>query len=144
MRVHITDGGREAAGFKGDTGDCVTRAIAIATGLPYRQVYDLVNEFGNEERGRKRKGVVRKSSARTGVFKPTIRKVMEHLGWVWVPTMQVGQGCRVHLRENEIPSGRLVVNVSRHSCAVIDGVIHDTHDPSREGSRCVYGYFHKP
>ena len=28
------DGGRTAAGFKGETGDCVTRAIAIATGLP--------------------------------------------------------------------------------------------------------------
>jgi len=27
------DGGRAAAGFKGKSGDCVTRAIAIATGL---------------------------------------------------------------------------------------------------------------
>jgi hypothetical protein len=27
------DGGRGAAGFKGKTGDCVCRAIAIATGI---------------------------------------------------------------------------------------------------------------
>jgi hypothetical protein len=27
--------------------------------------------------------------------------------------------------------------------AVIDGVIHDTYDPSRDGKRCVYGYFTK-
>jgi hypothetical protein len=26
-------------------------------------------------------------------------------------------------------------------CAVIDGVIHDTFNPSRGGSRCVYGYW---
>jgi len=24
---------------------------------------------------------------------------------------------------------------------VLDGVIHDTHDPSRGGRRCVYGYW---
>jgi hypothetical protein len=30
---------------------------------------------------------------------------------------------------------------SRHLVAVIDGVIHDTHDCSRDGTRCVYGYF---
>ena len=34
------DGGRELAGYKGKTGDCVTRAIAIATGKPYQEVYD--------------------------------------------------------------------------------------------------------
>jgi|SRR5262245_25045412 len=28
--------------------------------------------------------------------------------------------------------------------AVIDGVIHDTHDCSRDGTRCVYGYFSLP
>jgi hypothetical protein len=31
-RPHYDDGGRSAAGFKGKTSDCVTRAIAIATG----------------------------------------------------------------------------------------------------------------
>ena len=29
------DGGRADAGFKGDTGDCAVRAIAILTGIPY-------------------------------------------------------------------------------------------------------------
>lgn len=28
-----------------------------------------------------------------------------------------------------------------HYTAVIDGIIHDTHDCSRDGSRCVYGYW---
>jgi hypothetical protein len=50
----------------------------------------------------------------------------------------------VHPRAEELPDGRLVVRVSRHMCAVIDGVIHDTHDPSRAGTRCVYGYWQHP
>lgn len=33
------DGGRALSGFKGSAHDCVTRSIAIATGLPYTQVY---------------------------------------------------------------------------------------------------------
>ena len=34
------DGGRQQAGFKGKTGDCLIRAPAIASGIPYREVYD--------------------------------------------------------------------------------------------------------
>ena len=36
MEFKNDDGGRVAAGFEGKTGDCVTRAIAIATGRDYR------------------------------------------------------------------------------------------------------------
>ena len=141
MDFVFDDGGREAAGFKGKTGDCVCRAIAIATEMPYKEVYDLINETANSERASKRKRG--KSSARTGVYIGTIRKVMERLGWKWHPTMAIGKGCTVHLRKDELPSGRLVVSVSRHEVAVIDGVVHDTYDCTRDGSRCVYGYYAK-
>jgi hypothetical protein len=133
------DGGRAAAGFKGVTGDCVTRAIAIATGKPYQEVYDVLNALGARERVSKRKRG--KSSARTGVYKNTQRRYLEALGWHWHPTMFIGSGCMVHLRADELPSGRLVVALSKHSVAVIDGVIHDIYDCSRDGTRCVYGYF---
>jgi hypothetical protein len=66
---------------------------------------------------------------------------MENLGWTWVPTMKIGSGCKVHLKKEELPSGSLVVSVSKHLAAVIDGVIHDNHDPARNGTRCVYGYW---
>jgi hypothetical protein len=66
---------------------------------------------------------------------------MESIGWRWVPTMQIGSGCKVHLRASELPRGRLVVKVTKHCVAVIDGVIHDTHDCARDGTRCVYGYY---
>ena len=141
MKWQFDDGGRASAGFKGTTGDCVCRAIAIATEKPYKEVYDLINEYAkNEHTGKRKRG---KSNARTGVYKRTIKKVMEHYGWVWHPTMQIGQGCKVHLRSGELPMGRLVVSVSKHEVAVIDGVIHDIFDPSRDGDRCVYGYYTK-
>lgn len=146
IRHVYDDGGRAAAGFKGDTGDCVVRAIAIAAEMDYQTVYDAINvealtEFDRRGRlGRKAKAG-QGSSARTGVHKPTVRQYLERLGWFWTPTMAIGSGCKVHLRANELPEGRLIVAVSKHLVAVIDRVIHDTHDSSRSGTRCVYGYW---
>ena len=57
--------------------------------------------------------------------------------------MQIGQGCKVHLKADELPGGRIVATVSKHYTAIIDGEIHDTYDCSRDGERCVYGYFTK-
>ena len=140
MKFSYDDGGRSDAGYKGQTDDCVTRAIAIACKLDYQDVYDDLNETALHERPRAGK---KRSSARTGVFRKTYERYLSELGWTWVPTMQIGSGCTVHLREDELPSGRIIARLSKHVCAVIDGVIHDTHDPSRDGSRCVYGYFTK-
>lgn len=140
MNYQLNDGGRKAAGYAGGTGDCVTRAIAIATGKPYQEVYDALNEAAQAERPRRGR---KRSAARTGVFRRTYERYLLSLGFKWTPTMQIGQGCTVHLRADELPAGRLVVTVSKHLVAVIDGVIHDTHDPSRDGTRCVYGYYKK-
>ena len=139
------DGGREAAGYKGDAGDCVCRSIAIAAQLPYQKVYDRLAEGNATQRKSKHDSGKRSRTARNGIS--TTRKwfkdYMISLGFTWVATMHIGSGCKVHLRKNELPSGRLVVQVSKHSTAVIDGVIHDTYDPSRDGTRCVYGYWVK-
>lgn len=141
MKLVLDDGGRAKAGFKGKTGDCVTRALAIAAKMDYQTAYDLVNAAGAEERPSKRRRG--QSSARTGVYKPTTRRLLQSLGWQWHPTMAIGSGCTVRLRKDELPTGRLIVSVSKHIVAVIDGVIHDTHDPSRAGTRCVCGYFQR-
>ncbi len=135
------DGGRAASGFKGEARDCVCRAISIATGIPYIEVYKGLNEAASSERIGSRK--LKKSSARNGVFNRTSRRYMESLGWKWTPTMSIGSGCSVHLSAKELPAGRLVVVLSRHIAAVIDGVLPDTYDCSRGGTRCVYGYFSK-
>ena len=136
------DGGRVAAGYRGATGDCVTRSIAIATGKPYQEVYIALNRLAETERVGKRKK--RRSSSRTGVFRRTYQHYLESLGWQWTSTMSIGSGCQVHLRASELPSGPLIVKVSRHLTAVIDGVLHDTHHCSRGETRCVYGYFSQP
>jgi hypothetical protein len=133
------DGGRAAAGYKGHTSDCVTRAVAIATGRPYQEVYDALNQWAKIERPSKRHK--RSSNARTGINRQTRDRYLESLGWEWTPTMGIGTGCRVHLRADELPSGRLIAKCSRHLVALIDGVVHDTSDPSRGGTRCVYGYW---
>lgn len=133
------DGGRAAAGFKGNApGDCVARAIAIACRMPYGDAYALINETARRESPRT--GNMR-SSARKGVSKSSTRSIMQSLGWKFVPTMGIGTGCTVHLRLGELPMGRIIVQLSRHVAAVIDGTLHDNHDSSRGGTRCVYGYY---
>lgn len=139
MNFFYNDGGRSEAGYKGNANDCATRAIAIASGKPYQEVYDEINALAKLERKSKRKRT--KSSARNGVHKATVKKYISSLGWQWTPTMEIGSGCKVHLNADELPSGRIIVNISKHITAVIDGVVHDTYDVSRDGKRCVYGYW---
>ena len=138
------DGGRSAAGYKGKApGDCVTRAIAIATGQPYRVVFDALAALAETERRSKRRRS--RSDPRRGVHRVTYEAYLKALGWVFVPTMQIGSGVLVHLRIGEFPArGRYVVRLSRHLAAVVDGVIRDRTDPARNGTRCVYGYYYKP
>jgi hypothetical protein len=44
MNYVYDDGGRAQAGYKGQAGDCTVRAIAIATELPYQEVYDELSQ----------------------------------------------------------------------------------------------------
>jgi hypothetical protein len=144
----LNDGGREDAGFKGGAGDCVVRSIAIAAEIPYMRVYEdlrLANEsYAQLRNDRLAKRLNAKgSSPRNGNHRNVFHDYILGLGFEWVPTMKVGAGCQVHLRSDELPVGTLIVKVSKHLTAIINGVIHDTHDPSRGGNRCVYGYYIK-
>ena len=149
LRFQFNDGGRAEAGFKGGAGDCVVRAIAIAARLPYLQVYEDLRvanaryaELRNDKLARRLNA--KGSSPRNGNHRNVFHDYIVDLGFEWVPTMRVGAGCQVHLRANELPiSGTLIIKVSKHLTTMIDGVIHDTHDPSRGGQRCVYGYYLK-
>ena len=142
------DGGRSQYFAGKNAGDCVTRSIAIAMQRDYREIYDALTEankvFSN---GRSRKALKLRAagpSPRDGVYREVYGPFIESQGWVWTPTMQIGSGCRVHLKADEMPAGRLIVRLSQHLTSMIDGVIHDTHDPSRGGTRCVYGYWSGP
>lgn len=136
------DGGRRLAGFRGVADDCTTRAIAIATGTPYRLVYDALTDHARIRNARSRKHD--HGSARTGVSTTVIRDYLGALGWTWTPTMSIGSGTTVHLAPGELPDGPVIAFVSRHTVAVIDQHVRDTHDPCRDGTRAVYGYWTPP
>lgn len=157
MPFKVDDGGRAAAGFKGSAGDCVARAIAIVAELPYAEVYAALAKGTGAQR-RSKRTTKRSASARNGINtrRKWFQDYMSSLGFQWVPTMQIGSGCTVHLVAGELPAGRLIVSVSKHYTAVIDGVVHDTFDPQRTTieigvkngepyrktfERCVYGYW---
>lgn len=129
MKVQINDGGRSKYFKAAKVGDCVVRAIAIVTGKDYKEVYNEIKR-------------VLGYTPRNGVMKRDTKKVMKHFGGQWNACMGVGTGCVVHLKDGEIPmQGRIVCNLSKHVTTVIDGVINDTYDPSRDGTRGVYGYW---
>lgn len=131
MPFVIDDGGRAAAGFKGRAGDCVTRAIAIATGIPYADVYATMAAGTGAQRASSRVKK-RSATARRGISvkRKWFREYMASIGWEFVATMTIGSGCKVHLVSAELPAGRLIVSVSKHYTAVVDGVIHDTFNPN--------------
>jgi len=146
MKRVFNDGGRYSAGFRGTAGDCVARAIAIVARRSYAEVHAelaLLNE--SMRKTRRRVATTGTRTADRGIYTQSVlfkRYMVEH-GFVWTPTMSIGSGCTVHLRDGELPAGRLIVAVSKHYTSVIDGVIHDTHNVSRGGNRCVYGYWRK-
>lgn len=155
MKFQFNDGGRAEAGYKGNVGDCVCRAIAIAADLPYQEVYTrlfvLAKTFASSGGRCKVSKLMAKAkpgskwdaSPGNGVHKKVYEPYLTSLGFKWFPIMKIGSGCTVHLRPGELPGGTLIVRVSCHLTTVIDGVIHDTYDCSRNEDRCVYGYYYK-
>ena len=146
LKLKVDDGGRSAAGYKGKAGDCVVRSIAIVTGMSYQKVYQdlyIANEnFRISSKTKLARSLKQKNdSPRTGTHRVVLKKYLEKLGWKWTPTMFVGQGCKVHLKKEELPSGILIISCSKHITVVKNGVLHDTYDCSRNGTRCVYGYW---
>jgi len=148
MDFNYNDGGRVKAGFNGSAGDCVVRAISIATGLPYKKVYDDLFEasktYSKTHRCKVAKHLKNNSATpRDGVFPKVYEPYLESLGWTWVALSGIGTGCKMHLHKDEVPSGTIIVRLSKHLATVIDGTLHDTYDCSRNGTRCVYGYWKK-
>src|SRR5688572_14619762 len=109
MKSVFDDGGRAAAGFTGTAGDCVARAIAIATAQPYAEVYRALADGTAVERRTKRGKTSGQRTAARGIHtsRKWFKAYLHAHGWRFVPTMGIGTGCRVHLRDGELPMGRL-------------------------------------
>ena len=129
MKFNYNDGGRSNYFSTNSVGDCVTRAIAIAAQLDYKEVYNRVKKLVGY-------------TPRNGIRNEDIKKVIDSFGFKWTPTMTIGSGCKTHLADNEVPmKGRIICRCSHHLVAVVDGVLNDTYDSTRDGSRAVYGYW---
>lgn len=126
-----SDGGRSLY-FKGTAGDCVVRAIANATRKDYKEIYKSLAKFNGK-------------TVRNGVSNKVAKRYVEEvLGWKWVATMGIGTGCQVTLSKKYFRSDRTyIVRLSRHWSVVRNGMLVDNYDCSRNGTRCVYGYFVK-
>lgn len=131
MKTIYDDGGRSKYFKAQNVGDCAVRAIAIAADLDYLQVYNDLKKLN--------KGL----SCRNGTPPKITKAYLKQLGYTWIPTMTIGSGWRVHLKEDELPKGTLIVRLSGHIACIKDGVLYDTHDCSRDGTRCVYGIWMK-
>ncbi|TWU45699.1 hypothetical protein Q31b_08750 [Novipirellula aureliae] len=132
MEFIWNDGGRSSSGYVGLAGDCVTRSIAIATGLSYRDVYrDL--------------GVVSNKTPRNGVVTVHSSEYLAKLGWNYTPAD--GR----EFSSSWLPKGVVIVHLampkqraSGHFCTMVDHIIYDTWNPSEEEEYCVVGYWMHP
>ena len=133
------DGGRAEAGYKAKgVGDCVPRAIAIATGIPYKKVLGDLYE--------KQKAFYwdRYSSKNPHPTQGTQPKVydayLEDLGW-----KKVYPKGKLRFRKDNLPKRKkLIVHTDRHLAAVIDGKLRDTWESSKEGEKFIRSYWIKP
>ena len=142
LEFQKSDGGRslylKELGLRSDrAGDCVTRAIAIATKTPFNEVYEAMKTLGD---GTAANGVY------DSVYGPYLTKKFK---WVKQGTpkysnklSEVGKRrstdgyiakkrnyfCGgLHVNARDLPmKGPAVVRIDGHVFAMIDGVVHDT------------------
>lgn len=136
------DGGRAAAGLEGEADDCVVRAIAIVSKIPYQLVHDELFRRSKAMKGRSRlaRAARRNPSPDGGTYPEVFEPYLKELGFRWTPRPEL------QLRKEELPAGRLLVSMSDHLVALVDGVIYDTFDSSDGGERRICGYYqrHEP
>jgi len=157
FQFKYNDGGRSNYFKANNVGDCVTRAISIATGKDYKEVYDRLNQMAKKESVKRHRGHKR-SESRNGVFKETWKRYLNELGWVHVSTCAIGSRAnKVKFVDGSLPTkGTYIVQLSRHLTVLKDNVINDTYDCSKKeyyneygdlevnDERCVYGYWREP
>lgn len=131
LSFNKNDGGRSAAGYKGDTGDCVTRAIAIATGNDYETTRQDLMKVTDGFRGKSRTKVaksIKNNSVRNGVLKEIYRPYLEAIGWKRVALQKFGDPKRYYMTTDDLPMGTVIVEMRKHLVTVIDHVVQDTWD----------------
>lgn len=133
MPYIYNDGGRSRYFKAKGVGDCVCRAITIASGKDYKEVYKALS---------KATGKSAREGQRTNTAK--FKRFMTGMGFVWVACAKPGETGAIHLFRSDLPDGRLVCSAAGHYVAVVNGVVNDTWDSrynSFDEPRRVYGYW---
>jgi hypothetical protein len=148
LNLVICDGGREDAGYKGNVGDCVTRAITIATAWEANGQYEyekhrselMKRKAAWRKTSRSRRAKASKSnSVRNGTPKDVYRPYLEDLGWKRVSLVKFGDPTRKEMVKEDIPNDIVILEVRKHIVACINHTVIDTWD-CRESTLFVDGY----
>lgn len=129
MELNWHDGGRFSSGYVGLTGDCVVRAIAIATGISYRDVYSEI-------------GKASEKTPRNGVPTTVASHYLAARQWHFTDVHQA------RFNADSLPLGIVIVHLASdksrrhgHFCTVIDHVIQDTWNPSDDDQFSIAGFW---
>lgn len=121
------DGGRKESKRSKQRNDCTVRALAIATGIPYDEAYDLLAAAG------------RKSGSGFNIKKWAPTASVNNFGFKWIAFPAVSGQRRMNPMTfcKQYSTRTYIARVAKHVFAVIDGVIYDTHEPRADC--CIYG-----
>lgn len=132
MLFKYNDGGRSNYFKATGVGDCCTRAIAIATGKDYKEVYNDLKKLNKGQ------------SCRNGTPNRVWKKYLESLGWYPLKgIMGAGTGIQYHVCSRDLEYLNqeypvMIIRVSKHLTTVKDHMLQDTFDCSRGGERGIY------
>ena len=126
----FSDGGRAAAGYKGSTGDCVVRAIAILTGEPYKEVY---TDMANAMKANGYRKSANPDTAKRGIKRErgqlTVKAVQDEvLHYYGIQRVSLPRGKRPTYAAAYRRYGNCIVSTVKHLSAIVDGYLLDTSD----------------
>lgn len=131
MPVKHTDGGRLASGLGRSRNDCGVRALTVASGAPYLEVYKIVSDLCKKFGG---------SHPDKGISVPILIAAAVQLG-----AIEQRYPERMRLNKEEFPQrGRFVVVTRGHAVAVVNGTVWDLGDPQENGRKQVKAYYRFP
>lgn len=162
MKFKQNDGGRKKFGFKGTSGDCATRAIAIATKQDYSKVYKKIRLLAKEELflHEKLSGVDVKKlktnsyqnskiSPNTGTEISVIKNYLLNYrgGKIWRETtlnISSYESGILLLNRWDIPEkGTFIISIKNHLTCVVNGILNDTWNCDKNGEAKVISIFWK-
>lgn len=118
---------------------CYTRALSNATGMDYKEAYNLISKYIEQEELDEKF----KHNDRNSMCKDVIKKVLSDLNWQYQSLMVFGKGTSNHICKNELPSGIIIAQISKGITCIKDGVLFDKYDVSRHDTRCCYAVWTK-